>query len=209
MSTPEKEDACVICGTYGPITRDHIPPQKCFPKPRPSDLITVPACLECNGGRSDLDDKFQVFLGAIARGGSQEGDNLWEERKKRLDENRKFKREFLDGLFFSGGRPKTKIDLVQFSPIYDNIFRGLYFKHFGSIYPPEKEFEMHIEQKITPETAGLAQRLFKGKVGSDQFLHGINATDEDSTVVAGLLIFYNCFSVIGLGGMPDHPERIG
>ncbi len=41
---------CVWCGRYGPLEDDHVPPRSFFPRPRPSDLITVPSCRTCNRG---------------------------------------------------------------------------------------------------------------------------------------------------------------
>lgn len=54
--TPEE---CAYCGSSDRITRDHIPPKGLFPTPRPSDLITVPACYVCNKG-FELDDEYFV-----------------------------------------------------------------------------------------------------------------------------------------------------
>jgi hypothetical protein len=47
-------------------TRDHVPPKGLFGEPRPSNLITVPACGECNGG-ANLDDEFMQRF-AMAQG---------------------------------------------------------------------------------------------------------------------------------------------
>lgn len=47
--------SCIYCGKYEARERDHVPPKCLFPKPRPSDLITVPSCSACNRtfGRDD------------------------------------------------------------------------------------------------------------------------------------------------------------
>src|SRR5271165_919227 len=52
---------CVFCGAIA-TTSDHVPPKNLFIPPRPTDLITVPACEICNGGTSTLDEEFRVFV---------------------------------------------------------------------------------------------------------------------------------------------------
>ncbi len=58
--------ACVYCGSTAGITRDHIPPKSLFNKPRPHNLITVPACAKCNKGFSADDDYFWLTLASRA-----------------------------------------------------------------------------------------------------------------------------------------------
>jgi hypothetical protein len=53
---------CTYCGKSGPTTYDHVPPKNLFPKPRPSNLRTVPSCLSCNQGASDDDEYFRLML---------------------------------------------------------------------------------------------------------------------------------------------------
>lgn len=52
---------CVYCGNAA-TTRDHVPPKGIFLEPRPHNLITVPACNECNGGFSEDDEKFRNYV---------------------------------------------------------------------------------------------------------------------------------------------------
>lgn len=55
---------CIYCQKAGATTRDHVPPKLLFPKPRPSTLVTVPACEPCNK-QAELDDQdFRTYLGA-------------------------------------------------------------------------------------------------------------------------------------------------
>lgn len=201
MSQP-KTGICALCGIEGKITRDHLPPRACFPHPKPTDPITVPACASCNGGRSDLDDKFALFLGIAVHGQSPEGKALWGERAKRINENKRFAREIEEAKTETDQGFRFTLDFSQFHSIFDAIFRGLYFRQFKSVYPPNRKFEMIFRSKLLPADQELALRLFKGSVGSDQFLHGICCCDEDESVAAGLLIFYDKFAIIGIGGLP-------
>lgn len=53
---------CYLCRGTENLTRDHVPPENLFPKPKPSNLITVPCCKSCNAGFSKLDEQFRVFV---------------------------------------------------------------------------------------------------------------------------------------------------
>lgn len=55
---------CYLCGSPNPTTRDHVPPRGFFPEPRPSNLITVPCCINCNNGCSLDDQALRVWLSA-------------------------------------------------------------------------------------------------------------------------------------------------
>ena len=61
-----KSQECVFCREPSISTRDHVPPKGLFAEPRPQNLITVPACKECNGG-ANLDDEFMQRF-AMAQG---------------------------------------------------------------------------------------------------------------------------------------------
>lgn len=47
------------------MTRDHIPPKSFFPKPRPTNLITVPCCTECHRKFTQDDEYLRNLLISI------------------------------------------------------------------------------------------------------------------------------------------------
>jgi hypothetical protein len=51
-------EVCIYCQQSTATTRDHVPPKGIFGKPRPSDLIVVPACDACNTSFEKDDDYF-------------------------------------------------------------------------------------------------------------------------------------------------------
>jgi hypothetical protein len=57
-------EQCAYCGAGGTLSRDHIPPKGIFPKPRPANLITVPACARCHSQQTSIDDEY--FRNALA-----------------------------------------------------------------------------------------------------------------------------------------------
>ncbi|MBC7818057.1 MAG: hypothetical protein IAG10_14300 [Planctomycetaceae bacterium] len=62
MFKSKRIGVCTFCGTQGPVSDDHIPPKNLFPKPRPSNLITVDACERCNEGFHLEDEYFRVVM---------------------------------------------------------------------------------------------------------------------------------------------------
>lgn len=61
MSFPRIKE-CVYCPSTENLTSEHAPPKLVFPEPRPSDLITVPACRSCNEAGSKDAEYFRVCL---------------------------------------------------------------------------------------------------------------------------------------------------
>ena len=53
-----KVGLCCYCGEEAKITRDHVPPANLFPKPRPNNLVTVPACKKCHSTAWSQDDEY-------------------------------------------------------------------------------------------------------------------------------------------------------
>jgi len=61
----QKLGDCTYCGTNTWLTDDHVPPKNIFPKPRPTNLVTVLSCEVCNQAASKDDEYFRLWL--IAR----------------------------------------------------------------------------------------------------------------------------------------------
>lgn len=56
------QSRCVYCGIRIGETRDHVPPKALFPKPKPSNLVTVPCCEECRATQSVDDEYFKNVI---------------------------------------------------------------------------------------------------------------------------------------------------
>jgi 5-methylcytosine-specific restriction endonuclease McrA len=70
---------CIYCGAAEDLTVDHVPPKNLFPKPRPSDLITVPACRTCNKSYERDDDYFRLAMTVLGEANPVAG-QLWREK---------------------------------------------------------------------------------------------------------------------------------
>jgi len=90
---------CYLCGSGSEITKDHIPPKNLFPHPRPTDLISVPCCRECNNYLSPIDESFRVFVSSVAKRSSA-GDTIWKKEVvgKTFNRSPKLKEAFRSGI---------------------------------------------------------------------------------------------------------------
>lgn len=58
----KREAVCVMCGRFGTVTREHVPPQGLFLKPKPTNMITVPCCAPCNDEYKKDDEFFRIYV---------------------------------------------------------------------------------------------------------------------------------------------------
>lgn len=157
---------CVICGSRKAVTRDHIPPKGIFCQPRPNNLITVPACKECNNGASDLDERFRVHLSLhVARKGNDTARNFYEEALRTLEHNSELRREILSklepvylttesGIIHDKGY-RMLWDSQAHDAIVERMIRGLYYHHFRQILANRVDIEVQWLKKLTPEIVSM------------------------------------------------------
>ena len=70
---------CYLCGSTTQVTREHLPAKNLFPKPRPSNLITVPCCYECNNKYSKEDEYFRVAVSSLINA-NPTGKAIWKQK---------------------------------------------------------------------------------------------------------------------------------
>ena len=149
-SSKVKTRQCAYCGEFKAQTRDHIPPKGLFPKPLPSDLITVPCCEECRAGGSQDDEYFRAVLLAA--------DNLENDPRaqkqidivsrslrnpKKIGFGRMISRSLSEveittkaGIIL-GRKPAFKFDRERVNNVLGRIVRALFFREFS--YPVPKD----------------------------------------------------------------------
>jgi hypothetical protein len=68
MSARNQHRPCVYCGLEKKVTADHVPPKLLLSQPYPNNLLTVPACRNCNAS-FQLDDEYtRMVLSIDVRG---------------------------------------------------------------------------------------------------------------------------------------------
>lgn len=65
MKKSDSTENCIYCVNGTAEDRDHVPPQCFFSTPRPSNLITVPACAKCNWSFGKVDERARNLLTSL------------------------------------------------------------------------------------------------------------------------------------------------
>jgi len=132
-------EACFICGAVAD-TRDHVPPLGLFPKPRPSTLITVPACLACNRAK-DRDDEYFRFIVSAAGDDTPAAAALRRQRilprlrtHPALGHEIMRKSRIVDAVTPEGvlaPRPALEFDFDRLQRVIAKMVKGLYLHVYG------------------------------------------------------------------------------
>jgi hypothetical protein len=134
---------CAYCGNPA-TTVDHIPPECLYTPPRPSNLVTVPACSSCNNGASDDDEVFRNEFSIMA-GSFGESANAGERLKTSLRGIRRNKamlrrmvlgsqevERVSQGGIYLGKGYAVPVQKDVHRRVIGRIIRGLYWHHFDS-----------------------------------------------------------------------------
>ena len=170
---------CIYCGIRPATTRDHVPPRGLFLPPRFHPTITVPACLECNGGLSKAEDEFRVFISVKDGLDTPESIQFWKEGALRsVRNNKRMHRELLSGAQLLLRSPITghfeprrlfKWTLSEsHHPIIRKITRGLYYHNFNSTLNPQTIIDVTYLPKLSTEMRDfIYQNMVPGDTGGD------------------------------------------
>jgi hypothetical protein len=205
---------CAICGERDGTTRDHVPPKAIFPKPRPNNLVTVPACLECNNGASDNDDLFKVFLSLQAAGNNEIARRLFQEKTVRtLKRSQSLLALILEEakelqIINNQGNIETRTGILWNSAAHDAVMertiRGLYFHHSGSPIPIDTNLAVQWLHGV-PEEILPSLHLFNEVVlGDDQVTYKYIIYGDDPRHSLWLFDFYGAHWASGHTS-PAHP----
>ena len=159
MKKKIKKGICVYCGKLKEITKDHVPPECFFPKPKPSNLITVPSCVECNRGAGKDEEFFLATFMFSEVGVTEAGKMLWNEKLHRMyEKNLGLRGKIAKSLHYSdiytpagiflGRRMVIDQDTKSFDKVVNKILRGLYYFEFSELLPANTEVLCHFLQKL-------------------------------------------------------------
>ena len=216
--------SCAFCGSDKNVTKDHVPPKNVFPEPRPSDLITVPACDNCNKATSMDDEYFRLMLCMS----DQVGHNP-DARKNRETILRSLDRNEAPGLrtsFLTGTRMVQvrtpaglhlarrlafDVDLQRIFRIVEKTVKGLLFQEFGRRFSSDYGVAVHSNDSLSDWPADdieelrwtilmpLAQTPPK-IIGDGVFSYRCQASEKDPFLTVWALTFYGAVSFVCLTG---------
>jgi hypothetical protein len=173
---------CAYCGAPK-VSDDHVPPRNLFSVDK-TNLLTVPACHEHNGKRSELDEKFRNYVMSRVGGETPATQLLFGSMVRGITRNKKLHRWNPDLSRF-----EAKIESDAFKPMIEWITRGLYWHVYKERLP--LDIQMRIAQlrigEWLPEFVSDMNRL---RVGGDQFLYAYNRMDDHPTVSLWVYVFH-------------------
>lgn len=218
---PREHRSCAYCAAQNAETRDHIPPRNLFPKPRPSDLITVPCCEPCRAEWSNDDEYFRLAVVStenVSEHAAADRINKDISRSLTKESKQGFARLLYDSLIEVPGKdshgkdvvvPALKIDRSRINRVANRIIRGLFHheKHYPvpDGYIVETEFRQagfpRIFTRIEPL---LPQFSLPRNIGNGVFAYSFTSIEEDSNSTIWLLSFYDALPFIGFTIKPQH-----
>ncbi len=196
---------CAYCGQTKPVTFDHVPPKNLFPKPRPSNLITVPICNECNRGTSLDDEYFRLVVSMEIRAAQHPAaqrvlPSVY--RSMERPEARGLKITLLNrirdvnlisplGLYVGKARA-YKVDYPRLERVAERIVRGLFFHHRG---------------KPVPSTCGIKAWCLAGRAVPEGIRQVVGGIQGSKSYEIGKRTFRYKFSFVEKPG--EHPNSSG
>jgi hypothetical protein len=190
---------CYICAEAGADSRDHVLPESFFPKPRPDNLITLPAHYSCHNrlseeyvrailaGFADSNPAMQLNDGAAGRA-LRRNEPL--KRDLRRSMIKRVKVRSPAGLIL-GHAPGFRLDTDRFYPLLEKIIRGLYMHHRNKMLPRNVRFNWAIDEPLVGGMAELFRiaAIGRGFPGVMQYRYGV-AADESVVMTIWWLQFY-------------------
>ncbi len=208
MSRHRRRGICVYCGRHRKLTSDHVPPRNLFPAPRPTNLITVPACTDCNTS-AKLDDEYFRLMVSMREDVHGEADvqAVLPAVLRSLQNPAAigFRAGFLRSLcdvnvvtpagLYTGIRPGYNVNLARMDRVAARIVRGLFYHETGLRLPDGYDAAAYSSDGIRPELHAGLRTVFEPLVNTIPKSIGRVFSywcgfKEDPNASAWVLLFY-------------------
>jgi hypothetical protein len=213
------DERCFWCGAENPDDRDHVFPQSLFAAPRPSTLISVPACQGHNRLFSMDEEYFRDFVVGSSYG-HPEARRLWNTTIRRSLRRKPSYRAMLAGqirrleIKTPGGVSLGVVDALlgdvgRIRNVLRKMTRGLYYHLYSEPLGPialtvdQIRFDRPLPPAAEAIVRGLPPRSEVGHV-KYQFAR----TPDEPGGVAGLIIFFDRVRFIVVGMPSANDDRI-
>jgi hypothetical protein len=191
---------CAICGIEKATTMDHIPPKGIFAKPRPQNLITVPACKKCNNAASKDDEDFRAHLSLHVGKNTPETQALWNKGTlNSLKHNRRLLNNITSKMKKVSIRTKEGIIYdekyaILWSDTHDKtierMIRGLYYHHFGEILGNRVIVKVQWRRSLTEKDIAITKGYKQYNIGGNSLIYRFARDKESSLISLWLFQFY-------------------
>lgn len=197
MTEKKMRQKCYLCNKNFADTRDHVPPECLFPDPKPSNLITLPCCLQCNRSYSKDEEYFRDNFSMISKR-SPAVKQLWGKTRRsylrRPLKLRNIKSRLVDlnlktqGGIYLGKATGLKFDESKTNRVIEKIIKGLFFHHKKKILPSSVRFHIFFNPTDILE-AYFKLRIF-GKRWNDVFCYAFLFAQDNTYSGFWWLEFY-------------------
>ncbi len=185
-------------------TNDHIPPDCLFPKPKPSNLISVKCCYRCNQSHSEFDTQLQI-IAALPFDRNPSGQRTLNEKIMRgifgTGRQIDLQQQVLSSMRDVPGSNLTRSS-IQGKPFQDGmtqITKGL-LRYFYPRFDYSKNVFEVIPLSPTPseEQTRLIQMLGQTQydVRGERVFEFWRFVDETKQSGGWMIVFYQCFTFV-------------
>lgn len=201
-------DRCSICGVRSATTRDHVPPKNLFPKPRPQDLITVPACAHCNNGSSVEDEDFRTYLSLQIGKQTDLTNKLWLQSKKSLERRTAMRQAFIESIksldltlhLESEGCMAFEVPERIYNVVFERVVRGLYYHHFNEILGEAVKVSVVPLRRIDDVSFELVDNWPTYSIGDNAFVYKVSRASDSPESTAWIMQLYESHWILGETG---------
>ena len=208
---------CAYCGIKPGVEKGHVFSRALFPKPRPSNLLTVPACPSCNRRLGEYENEFRDVLVADYRTNQHlAATDLIDTVLRSAVRGRS---EIIKGFLHHGEsvllntksglcigkyrRLSVKTDWIKY--VLGMMVRALYFYHFERVVPETCEIVIDLVDSLKIDLTIEFIRQSPFNLSDPQSL-GNNVvnwaysrlSEEDVIPIVWLMSFYDNFFVVAI-----------
>lgn len=197
----KNNEQCYLCrrSTGVKLTRNHVPPACLFPKPRPSELITLPCCTDCQKEHQKDEEYFRTNISTISDVRTNEkAKATWQKAYKSLSRGPQLLKELTSRLAPVdietplGTTRAIWIPQDRTNKILKKIALGLFYHHTKSRLPDDFEVQIYLQQtEYFPFPDLLRKSRYVGRFKNTFCYGGVFAEDGSSMWV---MCFYRSVS---------------
>ncbi|WP_373991613.1 hypothetical protein [Duganella sp. BuS-21] len=211
-----KSNICVLCGVRPATTRDHLPPKGWF-KGLGAQLITVPACAECNEGASSDDVDLRFYISAQIGKQTDGSAALWDNgAHKTILKKAALRKSFLASardvvVTDADGVDITRLAFVVpvrlYQKEFERIVRGLYFHHTTRILPQSAPVIVTLLTAADFENQDVRE-LHKHHIGGDACIYRFGVAEDQIDSSVWVFEFYSSHFVMVATGAASENEGV-
>jgi len=200
------ERLCIYCLRRRGTTVDHVPPKSFFPKSRPSNLITVPSCTQCNSGFQKDEDYFRAVIMFSQAGVSPAGKMLWSQSVHRMYQKDRGIRKVIARSFhwtgvttpngiYRGKHLGIRPNWNRIQNVNEKIVKGLYSFEYGEPLDPMARLESAMFCREEDFTRNFAQ-LPQGTRKWNEFSYWCHRSKRNPTHSTWRFLFYETIPML-------------